>query len=242
MLKIETLLKLNYCIPRKSRQTDSSAILLDKQKAIYLPIPKVACSSIKKAIADWQNIKVDIVSDAGIPLIHEAQFKYLDVAKFSRRKTYWKFCFVRNPWDRLVSCYKEKIKKDPNFHGKTNSFIDGVHKGLLRYGVFEAGMSFDAFVDAVVAIPDHDSDSHLRSQVTFITDEGGDLLADFVGRFENLRADFAYVREKLKAEDLQLTHINQTKKSSYQEFYTDLTREKVFKRYENDIHTFGYKF
>jgi hypothetical protein len=49
-------------------------------------------------------------------------------------------------------------------------------------------MSFDAFVDAVAAIPDSRADAHFRSQHTFLTTSVGrlpDLVTgiDFLGRF-----------------------------------------------------------
>lgn len=241
MSKITTLFKLRSRSPKESRG-GAEAILLGQQKAIYLPIPKVACSSIKKAIADWQEITVTTAAESNVPLIHEAPFEYVDARQGTKFKNYWKFCFVRNPWDRLVSCYKEKIKKDPSFFGKTGSFINGVHIGLVQYNCFRAGMPFEEFVDAVASIPDAEADGHFRSQVQFLSDQRGNVLADFVGRFENLSSDFAYVRRRLKANGLQLPHLNRTNQKTYRSYYTDSLCAKVLERYEDDISTFGYEF
>lgn len=63
-------------------------MVFEKYKAIYFPIPKVACSSIKVFLTDFAEFSLD------------------DLDKF---KNYFKFAFVRNPWDRLVSCYINKV-------------------------------------------------------------------------------------------------------------------------------------
>lgn len=81
---------------------------------------------------------------------------------------YFKFSFVRNPWDRIVSEYKYRghpLRMDC----KTYLF-----KHLPTPG----------FTDAYC---------HIVPQYDFVHDERGTLLADFVGRYESLQADFEVV-------------------------------------------------
>ena len=92
-------------------------------------------------------------------------------------RDYFRFAFVRNPWDRLVSCY-------------SNKFSD-MGKGLggprQRAEEFSPDMSFAEFVEAVHATPDEEANPHFRSQHAVVCDPQGRVMADFVGRFENLR-------------------------------------------------------
>ena len=51
---------------------------------------------------------------------------------------------------------------------------------LAYSDVFYAGMSFEGFVGTVSKIPDENANGHFRSQYTFVTDEGGQLVVDYV--------------------------------------------------------------
>jgi hypothetical protein len=211
---------------------------------MYFAIPKVACSSLKSVCVDLLHVRMP--ADAWKPELfytdkfdhlidkHEILLSKRDVARYP---DYWRFAFVRNPWDRLVSCYAEKIRAD----GDEENFVGGVSKVLLSYGVFRAGMSFEEFVDAVVAIPEEEAEPHFHSQHEFLTDRSGNLLVDFVGRFENLEDDFRKVRDRLQA-SVELPHLLPSRRQPYQDYYDGRLRALVARRYRKDIELFGYGF
>ncbi|MEO1350630.1 MAG: sulfotransferase family 2 domain-containing protein [Cyanobacteria bacterium J06635_15] len=224
--------------PKPTPYSSEKIIKIVPLKALYIPIPKVACSSVKRAIANLLTIEIPLDGAD----IHRANFPVVDRSELHKYDNYWKFCFVRNPWDRLVSCYSEKIKPDKNFFGTTNSFSHGVHKGLLKYGVFEANMPFDEFLKAVSSIPDHEADQHFRSQHTFLTDKNGNLITDFIGRFESISQDFNEVFSKLGEPEIELPKSNKTHHQEYRQHYTDDLLSIFEKRYSKDIELFGYHF
>lgn len=104
---------------------------------------------------------------------------------------------------------------------------------------------------------------HIMPQTQMLYGDDGNLLVDFVGKFENLQADFDEVCTRLGIESSALPHVNSSDKSSrelkrnlrnflyrndennlrrYTDFYDDETREFVADMYRSDIENFAYSF
>jgi len=150
------------------------------------------------------------------------------------------FAFVRNPWDRLVSCYRDKIRADVD--GFT-FFTErpGVANCLARFDAFYGGMSFEAFVRAVDSIPDEHADPHFRSQHTFVTNDDGEIAIDFVGRYERLADDFRHVATRLALPITALPRLQAAREHlDSATFYTPETRRIVASRFRRDLELFGY--
>ncbi|WP_353570915.1 sulfotransferase family 2 domain-containing protein [Candidatus Albibeggiatoa sp. nov. BB20] len=138
---------------------------------------------------------------------------------------YYKFAFVRNPWDRLASCWFSKI-------------INGNHFNFDPH-TLEKMQSFEHFVSFVASLDISSCDSHLRLQSRLI-----DLnQLDYLGRFETLQEDITHVFHTLDIPLENFGHENQSKsKGDYRQYYNDITCEKVSKIYKKDIQIFGYQF
>lgn len=216
-------------------------ILLREYRAIYIPVPKVACTSFKAAFAQLLGLRLDKAQ--GDP--HRRWFPSpvpIESLQGYLYAGFFRFGFVRNPWDRLVSCYRDKIRNEAE--GYTQFTIrPGVANCLARFDSFVAGMPFDAFVDAVAAIPDSGADEHFRSQHTFLTNRKGELTADFVGRYERLAEDFDVVRERTGLPALELPRLQAARRfARYAPYYTARTRQVVADRFGQDVAMFGYEF
>ncbi len=226
--------------PADEARPPATTVLLARQRAVYIEVPKVACSSIKLVLAGVLGI--DLEPAGGNP--HTIDFPPAPPASEGAAlyPGLFSFAFVRNPWDRLVSCYRDKIL------GEAPDFTEfqptrGVAYCLARFDVFRAGMTFDAFVDAVASIPDDEADGHFRSQHTFVTNAAGAIAVDFVGRFETLAGDFAAVVLRLGLPATALPRAQATRAPRpYADFYTARTRHAVAQRFRRDIELFGYRF
>lgn len=217
-----------------------SNIVLHDYKAIYFFIPKVACTSLKKAMGQILGIEKGIPPPshgshrqalASGRKLNEPNYHFYHypfVTDATRFDDYFKFCFVRNPWDRLVSCYFDKVKGDfPDFR---------------KYG-FSSKMSFRDFALAIGDIEDKKADSHFRSQHKIIL-AAGNVSMNFVGRFENLEFDFAQLCERIRVRGVSLERLKKSSrpKNTYTEHYTQDLAVIVGNRYKGDIEMFSYGF
>lgn len=134
---------------------------------------------------------------------------------------YFTFSFVRNPWDRMVSWYSMAMQ---NVSLHTPSL-----ERIRQAGGFDKFLKLDGLA--------HSS----NNQLDYLTDEDGNIIVDFIGRYEQLRMDFNTICERLDMQAI-LRHLNFSRHGDYQDYYNDETRELVAKRFAKDIEVFGYTF
>lgn len=217
------------------------SVLLEPYGAVYIEIPKVACTSFKVAFA--QLLGIPLEDTGGDP--HQANFPAPPIPPSCSGLFYpglFTFAFVRNPWDRLVSCYRDKIRGE--VVGFTNfSIRAGVAICLADFSDFTPNMTFDDFVAAVASIPDEQADAHFRSQSTFLTNDAGEIAVDFVGRYERLHTDFNLVQHITGLPPIELPRLQAARSSvRYTDYYSTTARRVVAHRFAKDIELFQYTF
>jgi hypothetical protein len=140
-------------------------------------------------------------------------------------RTYFRFAFVGNPWDWLVSRY---------FHGKRGkkepvASVEITEGDILRLWRMKGVLRGTTWVNH-------------RYQYAFLSDEGGELQVDFVGRFENRQEDFDKVCAHVGIAREKLPMLNNTMHEPYRCYYDDHTKHLVAELYRKDIEYFGYRF
>jgi len=179
-------------------------IVVPGLKLAFGRVPKVANSSIKTALARHVPVDPDIDERPGRDRYwmrkggggaHMASAR----AVAADRSGLLVFAFVRDPFDRLASCYVNKILQAKTFPPLFTAL------GLAP------GMSFDAFTARVAEIPDAVADDHFRAQSAMLMADGK-VVPTFVGRFERIGEDWERLRAAVVAHagaDLgALPHIN----------------------------------
>lgn len=131
--------------------------------------------------------------------------------------SFFKFTFVRNPWDWQVSLYHFILDRPHNPGHEATKAMGGFRNFVLS----REGLTF--------------------TQTGCLTDADGNLLVDFIGKFENLDQDFGLVCEKVGI-SARLPHINKMQRSGYRDYYDSETRDLTAKLYAEDIERFGYTF
>ncbi|RLU01159.1 sulfotransferase family 2 domain-containing protein [Ketobacter sp.] len=133
--------------------------------------------------------------------------------------SYFKFTIVRDPWDRAYSWYNNYVR-DPE-HEKS---------GLSRR------VDFNQFLQQ------ESGHGMLASQLYWLQDSKGNIPMDYIGRFENLAADFSYVCEQLGVADQALPHKVKGEANGYRDRYDEEARALVESVYREEIDLFGYQF
>lgn len=221
---IKNLLLYGHMAPRKF-------IVNADKKLIYLSNSKVACSSIQTAMYEKGSIK----DDYSIHIVMNDS-KDKKVRLSPEEWKYFKFTYVRNPYERLVSCYESKYHVDRVKYGKKKLRFDYYLFGYLR-----KDNGFDNFIRRVVRIPDRCLDDHLRLQYYLTYDWRGNKIADHIGQFENLEEDFMKIQKKYGLKELPHYNNSGGEKRDWRSYYTRETAELVHKKYAKDFACFGYE-
>lgn len=129
----------------------------------------------------------------------------------------FKFAFVRNSWDWQVSLYEYVRQSKQHYH----------HEQVVR-------LTFDEYIRWRLS-------NDFRLQRSFVCDAKGDPILDFIGRFENLEADFSNVTARLGI-SASLGHANETDRRDYRTYYTPETRRLVADAFAPDIELFEFEF
>lgn len=188
----------------------------DRFRCIFIHVPKTAGSSVARALFDENS--------RHIPYL---EFERANAWKF---RSYFKFAFVRNPWDRLVSTYFF-LKRG----GINELDRDWSAQHLAAYA------SFSEFVRDWLCEDNVSSFPHFRPQSYFLADPQGKVMVDFVGRYENLLHDFTEVARRLGRE-CQLPLYNKGDHAHFTSYYDDETRDIVGRIYSRDVELFGYRY
>lgn len=161
---------------------------------------------------------------------HDSALRLKSIISKKEFDSYFKFVFVRNPWDRLVSMY--------HFFMQWQKKSD---KSFLDKSGFAEWLQEDFSVNTKIKFKDQIYRKK-TSQLMWLCDEDGKILVDFIGRFEQLQEDFKQVMSIIGFEKELSTHKNFTNHNLYREYYDLNTMELVGKWYKEDIDLFRYKF
>jgi len=213
-----------------------------KYKYIYIETPKVACSTVKMTLQRLELEDPDFTRD-DFEDLHRREYSPLlklqqlpDFEKYFTRDDFYTFCFVREPYRRLLSCYLDKICQPTNFKKMVlkSMGLDGsdVHHNI----------SFSEFISVVESQRPAEMDYHWRPQYYLTCQKN--ITYDYVGRLENFAADFFEVGKKISPNFNQyyipeIRHKTNANTLLHQYYNEDLYA-RTYKIYEIDFMNFGY--
>ena len=186
---------------------------------IWFPVPKVATQSFEKAFIKSGGILNSSLTQQ-LPENHADLFSFI---------------IVRNPWDRLVSAYRDKIVKQ-----WTNN------RDKYRIQFYKKYKNIE-FKDFVLSLDSETicMENHIKPVVQLAPIDS----IKYIGRLETIWKDCDYIFSEI---GLKLTEIKATNCTTpwspgssyckYNEYYDDTTKSKVAELYRDDIDTLKYTF
>jgi len=202
-------------------------LISKKRKFIFIHIYKTAGTSVTYALRPrWINVMHHLIEKInpttqfgqGSFPIHIKARELIQAIGKETFDSYFSFAIVRNPWDWQVSLYKYML----------------IDTYLPQHDLAKSFGSFDNYIRWRCA-------EEVRFQKDFICLEDGELLVDFVAKYERLDADFKIICSRIGL-SASLPKLNVSNTKPYRQFYNEETKELVRRAYEPDIRLFGYEF
>ena len=248
----------NYCLehavqtelPWGNRKQLQQILIDDDNKIIYCAVPKTASTAIKGTLIRSRN-------NSGIkitPSVHSRRM-WKDLSKYNTATlpqhlmTHFRFLFVRDPFHRLLSGYRDK------FFGKNKYYTNVLRRMIVRafrpqeveeVGTETNNVTFAEFLKFILSYSNPlTRDAHWRQahQLCFPCAFEFDL----IGHYETLEEDAAYLLKKAGLDDrVTFPPVRSSQASSdFMTYYSQVPREVISRlgeAFRSDFEMFGYPF
>jgi len=214
-----------------------------QHRYVFVETPKVCCSTIKlslqrleTALPDfiWPD-EMDVHNRDFSPLLKPSQVLNFDALLDT--ESLFRFCFVRNPYTRLLSCYLDKIagNKPPK-----RAILTALGR---ETNDLKVDVSFSDFVNAIDSQSIQEMNPHWRPQ--YYQTFQNTLEFDFIGKFESFSDDFRYVLTSIVAGGITSlsTEVRHKTGASHllDHYYTEEILAKVNQLFAVDFTAFDYE-
>ena len=220
-------------------------IISHRLKYIFFHVPKTAGTSLSSilmsptfmpdVVGKWEGMPKHKLKEKPLMDWNLKQHSNVQQAKqYFQEHTnrdfneYFKFAFVRNPWDRQVSIYEYYMQNVISQKNPSYKNIELAHK----YKDEPASK----FLSEVVS----------PTQSDFLCDEYGDNAISYMGKFENLEKDIGIILSNivpgLSRSSWELEHTNKTKRKHYREYFDKESELVISETHKKDIELGGYTF
>lgn len=250
--------KINEFIEWDKRDSSSSSWVSTTHKYFFVGLGKTASTRIKLSLHMLEGFEV---IETPFPWLHArsktnesfiprlADFPLEKATNILTSPDWFRFSFVRNPYDRLFSAYKSFIMQESDppspYYNRIKEKIRTTYQYSQRAGLPNATVSFYDFVQYVQETIEQDPDYHWCTLQTGLRSDLIDY--DFVGKFENFEADFRQVLQKLSVpNELMPTLIEPVNESNLKNIplaavYNWALADQVYGLYKADFEAYGYQ-
>lgn len=236
-----------YCKTTKANTLQPKAlnhfIVDNKHRVVYCYIPKVACTTWKKTMAHLVGLQSKSVHDQRFNLLSshsKAKVRFI-------LQNYYKFIFVREPFERLLSAYKDKFTRKNNVLKKYAKKIKRSVRERLGTNstAGDAEIKFKEFITYLIDVNNKGSRLNEHWHHYDQLCHPCEINFDFIGHYETLEEDAPFVLHEAGVDQLVSfppVHFTSTK-DNLQRYYSEVSREDVIQLqriYRRDFEMFGY--
>jgi hypothetical protein len=204
-------------------------IISHRHRFIFFAVPRTATHSMRRALRphlgeeDWEQQMLNGAQALPFPELAALGHGHIGYRRLRAHLTaemldgYFKFAFVRNPFDRFVSACSFLNRGNGDFPGRETACM----KRLVRRAPFRR---------RVLIAPQSD----------LLTGEDDAISMDFVGRFETLQASFDQVCARIGIAPVELPAENASDNIDYARYYDGELRDWAAAFYRRDFELFEY--
>lgn len=186
-----------------------------KKKIVFIHIPKAAGTAVRVALGEPETGR------------HHLPWWVYQQASPKKFEEFYKFAFVRNPIDRVLSGYNY-LRSGGNQMGDLS-----VAKYLSRYNSFHDFIEFELLTGSMIYHP------IFRPQSWYLCDWQGEIKVDFLGKFETINKDFENIAQAIGLANFdRLPVINKSLRKA--DLVDDDSKRRIFDIYKHDFEMFGY--
>lgn len=186
----------------------------------FIHIPKVAGSSFFKLLSAQTENRPIGYSDIVTYLGHNR-------AVYAPHPT---FCFIRNPYDRLVSAYNYLIKD------RESVYPDTFYRTVL--------LKYHDFKDFVFHIEEHNLNQfiwHIQPMSYYICDDDGKICVDYIFKIELPELIDTFLHDIGIEENLSSIFVNVYEHEPYKQWMDSETKKEIERVYALDFEIFYYE-
>jgi hypothetical protein len=200
------------------------------RKFVFAAIPKTGTHAVRQALRehlgpeDIEQVGLFERKEFPIPELAALEHGHISLQQLrphlspEQFGSFFKFAFVRNPFDRFVSYCSFMTRAKGGFQANP--------KAVMAYFLQNPPS------DHVLFWPQH----------RFITDEDGTLLTDYVGRVEEMQQSYDAITRRIGIPTATLARVNSSTRRDYREYYGPRLVDAVARLYARDLELFDYAF
>lgn len=207
-------------------------IVSHRHRFIFVAVPKTGTHAVRRALREHLGEgdleQVGLFVDKRFPWDELAAIRHGHLSLRQVRPyvgenacaAYFKFAFVRNPFDRFVSYCAFMLRETDIFRQRPQQ--------AMRHFLFE-----------------RPPEGHILFQPQarlLVDDDGATLLTDCIGRVEDMQQSYDAICARIGIVPHQLSRVNASAHGDYRRYYDQTLIDAVAERYAQDLDLFGYSF